>query len=110
MTPGDLNIPIFRGARWAFTFRLVVKGTGDPLDLTGLGPFVCEIKSPKANRLLVTPTITSDYDDTGTITITITPEQTLTLPLGPVRMGVRDAEGNPYMEGRPEVEWFTPTT
>jgi hypothetical protein len=109
MTPGDLNIPIFRGARWAFTFRFVVKGTTDPIDLTGLGPFVCEIKDPRANRLLATPTVTSDYDDTGVITITITPEQTLSLPLGAVRMGVRDVEGNPYMEGMPLVDWFTPT-
>lgn len=109
MTPGDLSIPIYRGARWSFAFALVVVATDDPLDLTGLGPFVCEIKDPRANRLLATPTVTSDYDDTGIITITITPEQTLALPLGNVRMGVRDAEGNSYLEGSPLVDWFTPT-
>jgi hypothetical protein len=110
MTPGDLSIPIYRGARWSFAFRFVVVSTNDPLDLTGLGPFVCEIKDPRANRLLVTPTVTSDYDATGIITVTITPEDTLTLPLGNVRMGVRDVEGNSYLEGSPEVAWFTPTT
>ena len=110
MTPGDLSIPIYRGARWSFAFKFVVVSTDDPLDLTGLGPFVCEIKDPRANRLLVTPTVTSDYDATGIITVTITPEDTLTLPLGNVRMGVRDVEGNSYLEGSPEVAWFTPTT
>jgi len=109
MTPGDLNVPIYRGARWSFAFTLVVVGTNDPLDLTGLGPFVCEIKDPRGNRLLATPTVTSDYDDTGVITITITPEDTLALPLGNVRMGVRDVDRNSYLEGMPEVSWFTPT-
>jgi hypothetical protein len=53
--------------------------------------------------------VTSDYDDTGLITVTIEPEDTLALPLGKVRFGVRDAEFNPYIEYMPEVKWFTPT-
>ncbi len=111
MTPGapQTALPISRGARWAFTFRIVETGTATPVDLTGLGPFVCEIKDPRRNGLLATPTVTSDYDDTGLITITIEPEDTLALPLGQVRFGVRDVTGNPYIEYMPEVVWFTPT-
>lgn len=111
MTPGapQTDLPISRGARWTFTFLLVETGTTDPVDLTGLGPFVCEIKDPRSDRVLATPTVTSDYDDTGRITITIEPEDTLALPLGKVRFGVRDAEFNPYIEYMPEVKWFTPT-
>ena len=109
MTPGELNIPISRGAKWSFAFAFVVTDTDDPLDLTGLGPFVCEVKAINANRLLATATVTSDYDDTGIVTVTLSSAQTLALPLGKVRMGLRDALDNSYLEGTPEVVWFTPT-
>jgi hypothetical protein len=108
MTPGELKIPISKGAKWSFAFRLVVKGTNTPIDLTGLGPFICEVKAFNADRLLATPTIESDYGPTGVITITMEAAVTATLPLGKVRMGVKDTEDNPYMEGNPEVVWFTP--
>lgn len=109
MTPGDLTIPISRGAKWSFAFAFVVESTGLPLDLTGLGPFVCEVKAINADRLLATATISSSYDATGIVTIILSMEQTYGLPLGKVRMGLRDAEGNAYLEGTPEVVWFTPT-
>lgn len=109
MTPGEPNLPIYRGARWAFTFRLVATDTDIPIDLTGLGPFVCEVKDPRADRVLATATIESDYDDTGIFTMSLTPAQTRALPLGVARMGVRDAEGDPFLEWTPEVTWFTPS-
>jgi hypothetical protein len=109
MTPGDLTIPISRGATWSFEFAFVTEDTGDPVDLTGLGPFVCEVKSINANRLLATATVTSDYDATGLVTVTLSAAQTLALPIGAVRMGMKDAEDNPLFEGSPEVVWFTPT-
>ena len=108
MTPGTTDIPISRGGRWSFTFAFVVTETDTPLDLTGLGPFVCEVKDIKADRVLVTPTVTSDYDATGLVTITMSPTQTRSLALGLVRLGLRDAQGNPYLEYTPEVAWFTP--
>ena len=110
MTPGVLTVPISKGAKYNFTFNLVEPTTRDPIDLTGLGPFVCEVKSFAGNRLLVTATVTSAYDATGQITITMNAAQTATLPLGQVRMGVRDDDDEPYMEGTPEVVWFTPTS
>lgn len=113
MTPGSpdqtQDLSIYRGARWSFDFLFVVTDTDTPLDLTGLGPFVCQIKDPRRDSVLVTPTVTSDYDATGVVTITIDPADSLTLPLGNVRMGLRDTEGNPYLEWMPEVKWFTPT-
>lgn len=109
MTPGVLNIPISRRGKWSHAFALVVTATDTPVDLTGLGPFVCEVRSLRKDSLLATATVTSAYDATGVITITLTAAQTATLPLGKVRMGVRDSQDNPYMEGTPEVVWFTPT-
>ncbi len=109
MTPGEpTDLPIFRGARWSFTFTFVVVATDEPLDLTDLGPFVCEIKDARADRVLLTPTVESDYDDTGVVTITMTAAETRTLPLGYVRMGLRDFAGDSFLEWMPEVKWFTP--
>lgn len=69
---------------------------------------MCEVKDLRADRVIVVPTVTSEYDDTGTITITMTPEQTRSLPLGNVRIGLRDYTGDPFLEWMPEVKWFTP--
>lgn len=109
MTPGELNIPIFRGAKWSFAFEFVVVSTDTPVDLTGSGPFRCEVRDPRGDRLLATAAVTSAYDATGLVTITLTPTQTRALPTGKVRMGLRDKDGNSYLEGTPEVKWFTPT-
>ena len=109
MTPGELTIPISRGAKWSFEFAFVTDDDAeDPVDLTGLGPFVCEVKAINANRLLATATVTSDYDATGIVTVTLSAAQTLALPLGFVRMGMKDVEDSPLFEGTPEVAWFTP--
>lgn len=109
MTPGTTDIPIFRGARWSFRFRLEDEATGDPIDLTGTGPFVCEVKKATSDDILAIATVTSDYDDEGWFEITLEAAQTITFPLGPVRMGVRDNDVNPFLEWTPEVKWFTPT-
>jgi hypothetical protein len=108
MIPGEPDLPIYRGAKWAFRFVLEVVETGEPVDLTGTGPFVCEIKDIKADRILVTPTIISNYDAEGWFEVVISPEQTKSLPLGEVRIGVRDADFEPFLEWVAKVKWFTP--
>jgi hypothetical protein len=110
MTPGDLNIPIFRGARW--TFRFYIEENVEPyapVDLSGSGPFVCEVKDLRTGRLLATATVTSNYDEEGWFELTLEPEQTINFALGNVAMGVRDNNDNPVLEGTPEVRRFTPT-
>lgn len=109
MTPGELDIPIYKGSKWSFTFQFIQTANGNPVNLTGAGPFVCEVKKLREDQILATATVTSDYDATGTVTITLSTAQTGGLPIGKVRMGVRDANNNPYLEGTPEVKWFTPT-
>ena len=110
MTPGELDIPIFRGSRWTFRFYVEQSAAPhDPVDLTGSGPFVCEVKDLRTGRLLAVAEVTSNYDDEGWFELTLTPEQTINLPLGNIHMGVCDVNNNPLMEGTPEVRWFTPT-
>lgn len=108
MTPGDLNIPIYKGAKWSFIFRFRITGTNTPVDLTGSGPFVCQVKALNSERVLADAVVTSDYDNTGLVRVTLSATQTAALPLGKVTMGLRDAQDNPYLEGTPEVKRFTP--
>lgn len=109
MTPADFTIPFYQGAKWEFTFAFTDTATGDPLDLTGLGPFVLQVKNATETIDLATATAVSDYDATGLVTFSFTAVQTLTFPIGFVRVGVRDALNSPYMQGRADVLRFTPT-
>jgi hypothetical protein len=109
MTPSTQEIPIYRGARWEHTLIFRVKGTNALLDLTGLGPFVCEVKAAKEDDILVSATITSDYDAAGQMVLLLTASQTATLGLRAVTVGVRDSLGNPYLEWATTVRKFTPT-
>jgi len=109
MTPGTTDIPIFRGAKWTFRFTFEVVATGEPLDLTGMGPFVCEAKKINKDEVLATATVVSNYDDEGWVEITFSPAQTAEFPLGEIRVGLRDTDFNPLLEWVPEVKWFTPT-
>jgi hypothetical protein len=106
LTPNEL--PIYQGAKWSHTLTITQAGTTTPVDLTGLGPFVMEIRRVTGNGLLVSPTCTVATPANGQIAVLLTAAQTEVLPLGSVRVGLRDAQNNPYIEGETEVRRFTP--
>lgn len=108
MTPGTFNIPIFKGAKWEFLLRFRISGTDTPVDLTNSGPFVAAIRNSKTKALLAQGTVTSDYDDTGLVTVKFLATQTILLPLGTVAFGVRDAHNNPYIQAEIPVKFFSP--
>lgn len=110
MTPGTLNIPIYRGAKWEHTLTLKQRVTKTPVDLTGLGPFVLQVENSRTRETLATATITSDYDATGVMTVTIPASITKDFPLGTgaVNVGMRDAFNNPYLQATLNVWDFTP--
>jgi hypothetical protein len=109
MTPATRNFDIYQGAKWEHTFTFKVSGTETPIDLTGLGPFVFTVKKSRSDDLYFNATVTSDYDDTGVVTVTISAEDSARLPLSPaVRYGFRDALNNPYMVGELVVKFFAP--
>jgi len=112
MTPADMTVEpdlaIYRGAVWEHTFLLESEDTGDPLDLTGLGPFVCQIKKINSETVIATATVTSAYDATGLITPKFTAVQTLLCTDNQVSCGIRDALNNLYAEGFLQVKKATP--
>jgi hypothetical protein len=111
MTPHILTaneLPIYQGAKWEHTVALTDASTGAALNLTGFTPFVCEIRRESDDRLLASPTCTVATPANGLIVLLLTAAQTAALPLGTVRMGLRDNLNNPYIEGQNSVNRFTP--
>lgn len=108
MTPGILDIPIYKGAKWEHVLSFKVKGTQTPVDLTGLNPFAFTVSHPKKDLVPVTGTVTNTDLAGGEITISLSAEQTDSLNLGIVRIGLRDAANNPYIANPVLVEFFSP--
>ena len=107
-TPGPLNAPIYKGAKYEHTLTFYVKGTATPVNLTGLGPFVCTVSHPKRDTILATFTVTETNLAAGQITVTGLPAQTDELDEGTVRLGIRDVQGNPYVANSVPVLFFSP--
>lgn len=108
MTPGTYNVPIYKGAQYKWGLHFIQPVTGDSIDLTGLAPFVFTVSDPVKNRILLTGTVDEIDLSDGRIDITLTPDETATLNLGNVRMGLRDALGNPYIASTIPVLFFSP--
>jgi hypothetical protein len=102
MTPGTFTTPFYRGAAWAFDFNIEDLAV-DPVDLTGLGPFVMAITLPGKTEPTLEIEGTGAYDATGVVTFSITKEEIERLPLGPVNVGVRDDNDMPYVVGNVPV-------
>lgn len=115
MTPANFttcenraDLTVYRGADWEFPMDLIDDETGDPLDLTGLGPFVCHFKKPNNETVIVSATVTSNYDATGTITVKLTAAQTLLIHGEQVRCGIRNVHNKLYADGLLPVKTATP--
>jgi hypothetical protein len=114
MTPASNTLQIFRGSKYDLVLKFYVPGTTTVIDLTGLDPFVMEIRRKAESPLLLSLTYAAVDLANGQIQFTATAVQTLTLPKPPsdkpllVRYGIRDAVNNPYAEGVMEIHPFTP--
>lgn len=110
MTPGTLKSPIYKGAQYQHTLTIYTKGTNTPVNLTGLTPFVFTVSHPNRDAVLATFTVTHPGTDlvNGRLTVTGLPTQTEGLKLGPVRIGLRDVQGNPYIASTVDVLFFSP--
>jgi hypothetical protein len=109
MTPAVFNFDIYKGAKWEHTLTFKVSGTTTPINLSGLGPFVFTVTKPNTDTPIFDATITSNYDATGVMTVTIPSSLTDSLFVSQqVRYGLRDAQNNPYMVGVLTVKYFSP--
>lgn len=115
MTPATTTLKIFRGSKWDNEIHFYQTGTTTPVNLTGLAPFVMEIRRKQGSTLLLSPTYTAVDLVNGKIRFTATAAQTLALPEPPsaqnpifARYGIRDAHNNPYAEAVMEIHPFTP--
>lgn len=115
MTPATTTLKIFRGAKWDHEIHFLQTGTDTPVNLTGLAPFVMEIRRKQGSALLLSLTYTAVSLANGQIRFTATAAQTLSLPepVSPqqplfARYGIRDSQNNPYAEAIMEIHPFTP--
>jgi hypothetical protein len=111
MTPATIkpsDLPIYKGARWSHTFTFLQAGTDAPVDLTDLGPFALTFKREAGDTLLVHGSVTIDDAEAGKLAVLLTGAQTDALPLGKVRIGLRDRLNNPYAQGFCDVLFFAP--
>ena len=108
MTPGTFTAPIYKGGKYEHLLTLRDRATGGPLDLTGLDPFVFTVSHPSRDEALVTVTATNTDLGNGQITVTILPESTDLIAIGSARIGLRDVQGNPYIQSTIPVLFFSP--
>lgn len=108
MTPGTFNVPFYKGAKFEYLLTIREKGTGTPINLTGLAPFVFTISHPSRDKELITVTAANTNLAAGEITLTVPASSTDKLDLGPVRVGLRDVQGNPYLQSTVPVLFFSP--
>lgn len=101
-------MPIFQGSKWGHTLYLQ-DPDGNPLDLTGLGPFVVQFDKANGNAIATATTAVDADPATGIVTTFLTAAQTIDFAIGPVRAGMRDAANNPYFQGLLQVHKFSPT-
>ena len=106
MTPGTTTLSFYRGARWAKTFTVKQTGTDDPIDLSGYGPFVMEIRRRKEGALLLAPTYVEIDLVNGQIAFEADAAGTDALPQPPgvikpltAYFGIRDNNNNLYVTG-----------
>lgn len=110
MTPGNKTFNVCKGARFAHTLLFRQPVTKNPVDLTGAGPFVFIVKHPDDdNTVILTGTVQSSYDATGSAEIILEAAQTDLLDLEvSYNYGIRDAANNAYLKGSLLVEYFAP--
>ena len=106
MNPATTTLQFHRGAKWSQTITFYQSGTATPVNLTGLGPFVMEIRRKKGGPLLLSFTYTATSLANGQITFSATAAQTEGLPKPPSAdkplvafYGIRDAQNNLYANG-----------
>ena len=109
MTPGTLNIPIYKGARWAHTLTFLQSGTQTPVSISGLEPFVMTFKN-EAGYLLANALVTVMDAPNGVLSVVLTAAQTDTFPLGAGKasVGLRNNNNDPYLQATLDVLPFTP--
>lgn len=113
-TPADTPLTFYRGAAWGHIFSFFQEGTDTPVDLTGLGPFVLEVRKEQDGPLLLSATYSAIDLVNGQIQLTATATQTLALPKpvsprNPVvlRYAIRDGTNAAYAEAPAYVYPFT---
>jgi hypothetical protein len=96
-----LQLRITRGAPFAEVVRLMQGGTRRPVDLTGFGPYYCQVRDPEDATLLLELTVTEVDAADGRLQLAADSAATADLAAAFQRgvFDVIDAAGNIWLAG-----------
>ena len=103
MTPGTLDITLYRGSRFSETLEIVDTDTGLPYDLTSYGPFYGEVRAGESAPVLVTIAVTLTAKPTDGL-LNLEADVSIDVPLRTLRWGIIDADGQMWIVGKAKIE------
>ena len=107
MLPGTHNITIYRGASYGETLDFI-QPDGSPVDLTGLSPFLAEIRVGSRQPLVLALTVTDVDLENGKIRLSAEYTDTEALALETYRWGLLDNQKNLFVLGAVTIEPMIP--
>lgn len=107
MSPGSLNLTIYRGALFKERFQCVDPATGAGLNLT-TSTFTAQIRTEAGATLAADVTVTAITAASGIFELSILPAVTTTLTLDAYRWGMLDGDGLLWLQGHVAVNDMIP--
>ena len=106
MTPGTLNITIYRGAAFSQTLKFYVTGTTTPIVLSS--GIRAEVRDRSKGPLLLSFTVDETNMATGTIVLSATANATNVLHPHVSKLGIIGGGGELYAHGVCTIEGMIP--
>lgn len=103
MTPGTLDITLYRGSRFSETLEIVDTDTGLPFDLTSYGPFYGEVRAGEGSPVLVTIAATLTATPTDGL-LNLVADVAVDVPLRTLRWGIIDHDSQMWIVGKANIE------
>lgn len=107
MSPGSLNLTIYRGALFKERFQCVDPTTGTGLNLT-TSTFTAQIRTEAGAALATDVTVTAITAASGIFELSILPAVTATLTLDAYQWGMLDADGMLWLQGNVAINAMIP--
>lgn len=98
MLAGKYDLTIYKGGASDIPLTFV-DSNGDPLDLTGLSPFVAKVRDSDTAPTLLTFTVVDTDLQAGQINLTTTAADTASLPIRDSLWGIADANDVVWVQG-----------
>ncbi len=97
---GNLDLALYRGARFAQRLEFFLDATDEPFDLSDMGPWTCEVTENSGELVLAIAVDATEAAD-GALELSAEPEDTDALAVGVTRSwGLQSANGEYVLDGK----------